>query len=188
MSLIRAYGEFWDPEQVDWSRRALDGYLRETETNAWEQRGLYVLWGDWRVVYVGRATRQSLGARLLLHRRWRLAGRWDRFSWYGFRKVLKNGDLAQIGTLKAPPEVVIATIEALLIAVTPGSLNRTHESIPGAELVRQLRNEEGVPVQARLDDLQASVDGMRASLDALAESVKGSATRTAASSRRRKQQ
>ena len=63
-----------------------------TDTSVWEQRGLYVLWGDWRVIYVGRATQQGLGNRLQLHRRWRLAGRWDRFSWYGFRKINKNGD------------------------------------------------------------------------------------------------
>jgi hypothetical protein len=44
-------------------------------------------------IYVGQAIEQPLGQRLKNHTNDRLGGRWDRFSWFGFYPVNKNGNL-----------------------------------------------------------------------------------------------
>src|SRR5690242_1546315 len=75
--LIRAYGELWNPELVSWGRPGPGGggkmwgrvrlpYGR-TRTNVWEQRGMYVLHHEWRVVYVGKTEGNDLGARIKHH-------------------------------------------------------------------------------------------------------------------------
>jgi hypothetical protein len=103
----------------------------------WDQRGIYVLQHDWRVVYVGRVTTGSLGSRLRNHRSDWLAGRWDRFSWYGTRGIKSDGTLGIIGQNKNVETThAIKTMEALLISVAEG-LNRSHEQLPGAKLISQ---------------------------------------------------
>lgn len=95
--LIRAYGEFWDPDVVAWGKRGrgqrgkLMGWFatvkRPTLVDVWDQRGIYVLHDDWKVVYVGKTGKTALGSRIRTHLSDDLAGRWDSFSWYGVRGV-----------------------------------------------------------------------------------------------------
>src|ERR1039457_4974310 len=103
LMLIRAYGEWWDPTFVEWGRKGpgnkgkLSGTFAQTETNVWDQRGIYVLLQDWQVVYVGKTGSMSLGTRLRTHYfSDDVAGRWDRFSWYGYRRINKNGELSSV--------------------------------------------------------------------------------------------
>jgi hypothetical protein len=78
------------------------------------EAGVYVLYDGNRVIYVGRVTEARLGQRLWDHTRDRLTGRWDRFSWFGVRKVQPSGKLSP-----TPRDIetatLIATMEALLI-------------------------------------------------------------------------
>ena len=62
-----------------------------------------------------------------------VAGRWDRFSWYGVRKINITGSLAKIPAPKRGIEAneAISTLEALLMRVTAPSLNRKRENLPG---------------------------------------------------------
>src|SRR5205823_7581067 len=127
-----------DPHVVDWGRRGaghggrFDGVLKDgTQTNVWEQRGIYVLFQDWEVVYVGKTGERPIGPRLRWHLSDDVAGRWDRFSWYGVRRINQNGSLAAI---PAPGRRIVSadaihTLEALLIRVTAPSLNRRRENL-----------------------------------------------------------
>ena len=92
--------------------------------NFWDQRGIYVLYNDHGPYYVGKAFDQALGVRLRQHRKEASphAGRWDRFSWFGWRRVLKGSDKSGRQRLGQVPEGVladsrgsVADIEALLI-------------------------------------------------------------------------
>jgi hypothetical protein len=89
-----------------------------------DQRGIYVLYDDWGPAYVGLARKQAIGNRLRDHTRRHdpMFERWDRFSWFGFRGVLKQTDrdglslLAQIPTrLLTDSDKTIGDVEALLI-------------------------------------------------------------------------
>ncbi|MFX1740043.1 GIY-YIG nuclease family protein [Paraburkholderia kururiensis] len=92
-----------------------------------EQIGIYVLYADYKVVYVGQAGvgKQSLFSRLKQHRKDDLAGRWDRFSWFGVLRVVgagKNRKLASKTTALHPKLAdVLNHVEGILIhAVEPG--------------------------------------------------------------------
>jgi len=146
--LIRAYGEFWNPDLVDWkrSRELLGIDVHGKEINSYEQRGLYVLYDDYVPVYVGKADKQSIGYRLQAHRASQRKGpRWDRFSWFGLRRVNKNGHL---GILKANNHVktseLISTLEALLILVAEPRLNARQEKLKNA--VKVYQSDSGKPL------------------------------------------
>lgn len=90
--LIKSFGLYWNPDIVDWgavgagNRGDLAGVItRKKEKhriNFWEAKGIYVLHADFKAVYVGKALRTSIGARLRDHLADRFAGRWDMFSWF----------------------------------------------------------------------------------------------------------
>ena len=77
--------------------------------NLTDELGVYLLHDRERVIYVGRAS-DTLFARLKAHTTDRLGGRWDRFSWFGFRSVLDNGQLSD-GEVPWGQDVVIETME-----------------------------------------------------------------------------
>lgn len=79
------------------------------------QAGVYVLYDGSRIIYVGRVTEPRLGQRMWDHTRDRLTGRWDRFSWFGVRKVQENGHLSDIPKTNIEISTLVATMEALLI-------------------------------------------------------------------------
>jgi hypothetical protein len=86
------------------------------------QVGLYVLYDDYGPYYVGLTRHQPLGNRIRAHLDDHHRGLWDRFSWFGFRRVRVrcHTDLTQ-SLAKLPRSLVtdsretIADIEALLI-------------------------------------------------------------------------
>ena len=75
-----------------------------------------------RVIYVGRAT-DTLFVRLKAHTTDRLSGRWDRFSWFGLKSAQSDGSLTS-HSIAWSHEVVIETLEALLIESLEPPLNR----------------------------------------------------------------
>ncbi len=82
--LIKAYGEYWNPDLVGWEAKEFLGHkFREKgrNINVYEQIGVYVLYKEFQPVYVGSSARQSIGNRLAGHRRSKRRGpRWDTFS------------------------------------------------------------------------------------------------------------
>ena len=134
--LIRRYGEFWDPEGVNWKKlnTLLGCKNRNSKGDQVEitgLQGIYVLFKDYSPIYVGKAYRESLGSRLKKHwRSPRTRKRWDLFSWFEISPSsagVSENDAA-----------VIATIEALLIMVCAPRLNSRKEKLKGATLLYQI--------------------------------------------------
>jgi len=133
--LIQNYGLFWKEEDVFWGRGNNAGTLlgvRSANTTSQpidfrEQAGVYVLYADYSIVYIGQAgnKNQKLFQRLKQHRRDALAGRWNQFSWFGTRKVNDSGLLAaeKEGAHSTHGEV-LNHIEAILIHAAEPKQNR----------------------------------------------------------------
>lgn len=135
---IRSYGMFWKSSEVDWngssSGRRLELLGRHKQNagslkvaNFWDQRGIYILYNDYGAYYVGRTHGETmnLGKRLRNHHDGKSSphrGKWDRFSWFGWRGVLSSQDERGLQRLRNIPQRVLTDstktvedIEALLI-------------------------------------------------------------------------
>ena len=86
---LEAFGMYWQRNDVYWaSNPRLLGrtHPKADRVDLAGQQGVYLLYDqDGAVVYVGQATKQSIGQRLAQHTKDRLRGRWQRFSWFGIR-------------------------------------------------------------------------------------------------------
>ena len=150
--LIRAYGLFWNADEVDWfpgqgnpGRYMLLGRrgknLPGLELCDFRKHsGLYILYGNYGPYYVGLAREGSLGGRLKRHQRDRHAGKWDRFSWFGFRAVLNKTDDRGFQQLRALRTKTggrmhqhIGEMEALLIRALGLENNYAKMRFPGAK-------------------------------------------------------
>jgi hypothetical protein len=163
--LIQAFGLFWRADEVDWApgsggsardgvpRAALLGHRGINAPNLrvvdfWDERGIYILYGNYGAHYVGLTSRRGIGLRLKEHRRDRHQALWDRFSWFGFRRVLKTknilglSELAEVASMKTvKPDAMIREMEALLIhALGVQNLNKTRfPGVRGAEWEQVVR-------------------------------------------------
>jgi HB1, ASXL, restriction endonuclease HTH domain len=116
--LINAFGMYWARTQVLWS--STPKILGQQQPGSrpvdfTSQRGVYLLHDGREVVYVGRTTDQPLGVRLRQHTADRLNSRWDRFSWFGVFAPSESGQLNTSVTEDFGLEMLIVTMEALLI-------------------------------------------------------------------------
>lgn len=125
-TLIKTVGFFWRARDVFWGRPKNTGKLlgkpsskkKSEPVDFREQAGIYVLYSDYRIVYVGQTGKgdQNLFVRLRQHRFDDLAGRWDQFSWFGVRRVLKSGDLSKKNAQFHPSlTTTLDHVEAVLI-------------------------------------------------------------------------
>jgi hypothetical protein len=132
-ALIQAYGLFWRRDEIIWNpgkgkrdwrllgrRGAISSKLQAVDFRT--QRGIYILYGNYGAHYVGLTRKRGLGPRLKDHLADKHKNMWDRFSWFGFRRVLKSknklrlhklGEMAQAKS--TDPNHMIGDIEALLI-------------------------------------------------------------------------
>jgi hypothetical protein len=90
--IIHSYGLFWRADEVDWYPGAgckgkfrLLGRIGDYRpglkiSDFREQKGIYILYGNYGAHYVGLTRRQTLGGRLKQHLRDDHKGMWDRFS------------------------------------------------------------------------------------------------------------
>jgi hypothetical protein len=164
-TLIRTFGEYWNPNLVDWEN---SGNLLGTRSrsrkgpdlNVYEERGVYVLYNDYLPVYVGKAFRQSIGSRLQLHRVSRRKGsRWDSFSWFGLKGFKANDELRSLSKVPSVrPEALIETLEALLIAVIDPKLNSRRETLKGAMPLYQSETDRPRDTDQRLDDIESKLE------------------------------
>lgn len=133
--LIRNYGLYWNVSDVYWGAgRSCGTLLGVPATNLTadpidfrEQSGVYVLYADYEMVYVGQAGggNQKLFDRLKQHKRDALSGRWNQFSWFGIRWVLQDGGLsAEADSAHSSHREVLNHIEAILIHAAEPTQNR----------------------------------------------------------------
>jgi hypothetical protein len=129
---IRCYGLFWSAQEVNWFPRRDGGTFRLLGRRGKKQpkvcdfrrqTGIYVLYDEYGPYYVGLTRDQPIGNRLRQHRLDRHEGKWDRFSWFGFRPVLRAGRFSDgtLGLGEVPQRLsvdsrsTIGDVEALLI-------------------------------------------------------------------------
>jgi hypothetical protein len=154
--LIRAYGEFWNPEAVPWPQSQMKGRFKlaggaTVTTDAWDQIAIYALQQDFRTVYVGRG---HLGPRLKAHLSDRHAGRWDMFSWYGLKIILRDGSLrGEPAKRLLTFETIQKGLEALAIGLVDPPLNRRREALRGAFPVEQSSTGSPRAIRSYLEEI-----------------------------------
>lgn len=154
---VTSFGLFWREDEIDWepgagnrnSFRLLgrvgsnSGTLKVCDFR--HQSGIYILYDDYGPTYVGLTRALGLGQRLKNHTSDRHKGKWDRFSWFGFKaisdgvndsgmKVLESGK----DKVKSSQFTTIGDLEALLIAAMGTRLNRAKMKFSDAECWSQI--------------------------------------------------
>ncbi len=160
-AIIEAYGLYWSEEDVFWGAGSHAGSLlgvptaaRSTEPIDFRtQAGIYVLYSGHDLVYVGQAGsgKAMLFNRLRTHRRDTLAGRWDKFSWFGLRRVLVSGKLGPVNKrAKSSFEMALNQIEAVMIAAAEPSLNKQGGRFGKGRKYLQVRDERLGPTHQEM--------------------------------------
>jgi len=137
-SLIRSYGVHWRNDKVFWGRQNVAGELlgaasRRKAARAIDfklQRGIYALYADYELVYVGQTGSgdDRLLKRLKCHNRDHLSERWNRFSWFGTQWVTRQGVLsADTAALQGDVASVLNSLEAVATAIAEPRLNLQRE-------------------------------------------------------------
>jgi len=132
--LIRTYGVHWHIDRVFWGRQNVPGTLLGAASRSSHakrvdfrlQRGIYALYADYDLVYVGQtgSGNDRLFNRLRTHRKDHLTDRWNRFSWFGTQWVTKTGSLsADTASLYESVEATLNVLEAVSIAISEPRLN-----------------------------------------------------------------
>jgi hypothetical protein len=134
-NMIRSYGLHWRLDRVVWGRQKSAGSLwgaaskskRAMPVDFRQQRGIYALYADYELVYVGQ-TGGGAGNRLLnrlrSHRRDHLSERWNRFSWFGIHWVTLQHKLsADAANVSATVQEALNILEATATAIAEPRLN-----------------------------------------------------------------
>lgn len=125
-SIIRSLGMYWQRDLVVWKAKPrIYGKQQALSkpVDFSEQRGVYILYDHHTVVYAGRSVDRPLGQRLFEHTADRIGSRWNRFSWFGLRRVTDEGALED-AELYISYASLIGTFEALLIEALEPPQNR----------------------------------------------------------------
>lgn len=141
---ITSFGLFWRESEIDWNpdRGNRDSFRLLGRIGAHsgtikicdfrQQEGIYILYDDYGPNYVGLTRARGLGQRLKDHTTDRHAGKWDRFSWFGFKSVSEKPNKAGLRFLETGVDKVtsskhttIGDLEALLIAAMGTKANRS---------------------------------------------------------------
>jgi hypothetical protein len=148
-NLITSYGLFWELAETGWQssdrrerRHRLLGRLgtkrsRLRVADFWAQTGIYVLYGNYGLYYIGVG---RIGERVHDHLTDQHARQWDRFSWFGFRQVTADHDpdgFLFLGKTEKTAPIRLSKargdIEAILFRAFAGPGNRKHPAF-GAKL------------------------------------------------------
>lgn len=140
--IINAFGIYWNRNLVHWkSTPDLLGIQQvgATEVNFKDQKGIYLLHDGRETIYIGQAIEQPLGKRLKDHTVDRLAGRWDRFSWFGFYPVKEDAKLNLDAKFKDFTIQNLGDIlEAILIeSIEPRQNRKQGNSFQGIEYLQK---------------------------------------------------
>lgn len=133
--MIRSFGIHWHIDDVVWGKvGAQTGSLkgvasrkaRAQPVEFREQRGIYALYADYDLVYVGQtgAGDNRLLQRLRIHRSDHLSARWNRFSWFGTQWVTTQRTLsADTAAVNQSIKAALNTLESVAIAISEPRLN-----------------------------------------------------------------
>ena len=159
---ITSYGLFWQEKEVNWQpgrgNRNEFNLLGKIGSNKGKvkiadfrlQQGIYILYDDYGPAYAG-LTRASygLGERIKHHTKDHLAGKWDRFCWFGFRDLAKktdrNGILALSdanSNVEENTHTTIGDLETLLIQLLGTKLNKSKMKFEHAQRWTQIAYDE----------------------------------------------
>jgi hypothetical protein len=154
--LITRYGLFWSEADVFWGRpnnaaqflghtkpitkrgTPTGNELKEAK-NYGHYKGVYALYNDFQLVYVGQAgvsieyskvrkNKNTLLKRIRSHRNGSLANRWQHFSWFGVENIPEK-----IGSITA-----LAQLEAICIALAEPRFNKQSGAFADADQVYQV--------------------------------------------------
>ena len=150
--MIRTYGLFWHIDNVFWGKpknvgRLLGAASQSSKARAIdfrEQRGIYALYSEYNLVYVGQtgAGTDRLFKRLKKHREDHLSERWSRFSWFGTQWVTKKHELSNDTTaVHVDIPKVLNLLEAVGIAIAEPRLNLQRGRWGEAKKYFQVRDE-----------------------------------------------
>lgn len=138
-AVVKVVGMYWNADRVEWKRtpRLLGQQQSGSKPVDFSaQIGIYILYDQNRVLYVGRAADGRLGQRLSEHRRDRLNGRWNRFSWFGLRGVDDNGQLTDASQVATQMQI-LSLMEAVLIeALEPPQNRKRGDDFSGIEYLQ----------------------------------------------------
>lgn len=160
--VVHAFGMSWRRDRVYWKSAprvfGSQGSSAQVVDFA-DQRGVYLLYDGRQAVYVGRSVDRSLGQRLYEHTFDRLNGRWDRFSWFGVRRVTPDGELVDASNAGLSDAALIAVMEALLIeALEPPQNRRRGDDFQAVEYLQA----DDPALKAR--QLEQTLDALRTKL------------------------
>ena len=150
--MIQSYGLHWSRDKVFWGRQRNSGALLGAASRSRnakiidfrEQRGIYVLYADYELVYIGQtgARNDRLFKRLRSHKTDHLSERWNKFSWFGTQWVTTAGELskdtASINENIAP---ALNILEAVSIAISEPRLNLQRGKWGEAKQYYQIRDD-----------------------------------------------
>lgn len=147
---------FWKSDKVFWGKQKNPGSLLGAKSQSSkaiaidfrEQRGIYALYADYELVYIGQtgAGKDRLFNRLKFHLSDHLVERWDRFSWFGTQWVTKQHKLAtDTAQVHQNMPKALNILEAVTIAIAEPRLNLQRGRWGDAEQYYQVRDK-------RLDD------------------------------------
>lgn len=144
--MIKSFGLHWRSDQVNWgkpgvgNRGTLMGAERRSrnapQVNFRKQRGIYVLYAEYEVVYIGQtgAGNDRLFNRLKMHRINHLSERWNRFSWFGTQGVIGDNRLkADNDAVHIEIASALNIMEAVAIAISEPRLNLKRGNWAGAK-------------------------------------------------------
>lgn len=140
-SIIQSFGMYWQRDLVLWRGEPRVYGKQQALSKAVDfgkQKGIYILYDQHTVIYVGRCIDRPLGRRLYEHTVDRLGSRWNRFSWFGLLDVTQEGNLRE-SAVNASLAALVATLEALLIeALEPPQNRRRGDDFSAVEYIQDV--------------------------------------------------
>ncbi len=118
-TIIKAFGKHWRRDKIDWSTTEPSLWGRQTSKSQPVDfktvRGVYMLFKDYDMIYVGVAVKESIAKRLRQHTKDKHCDRWNNFSWFSFDGVNQNGTIRKVNTFSVKIDDVAKAVEAIVI-------------------------------------------------------------------------
>jgi len=178
-TLIRSFGLYWTRDAVDWESKKLLGDRRhykltvknptakKRHCDVWKQHGIYALYSNFKLVYVGLANSidEGIGSRLYSHHtKPRMQGRWDAFSWFGIDAYDNEGRPVLYKTAPVSGPTIVRTLELVSILVADPPLNRSQGRFKGAEQIVQDTSKAPPKPEHLMEDLLEEIKNLRGEL------------------------
>lgn len=178
--IIKNMGLFWTRDKIMWrgtkkDPKGLTGVRTHAKTSGpvdfWSQTGIYALYADYHLVYVGQAgltDKSCIGSRLKAHLSNDLAGRWNMFSWFGLQAVLKSNRLGKRGEVKLTSRAHLANVlEGIVIEIAEPPMNNQKGRF-GDKVERYLQVDKRPKLEESLDK---KIDALNKKIDSLGKAI-----------------